>query len=285
MPYDAVVCNVMIASPNDVQEERELAREVIWEWNYLHSKRTGVILMPVAWETHSVPDMSDRPQAIINRQVLEDSDVLIGIFWTRLGTPTGQEVSGTVEEINEHVARGRPAMLYFSSAPVRPESVELEQLERLRQFKKDSETKGLIETYDSIGEFAAKLRTHLVRTVDDHHYFKELIGDIDDRESMLEDERSSPEVGLSREARTLLLEAAKDKNGVVMKARTHGGLIVQTNGKNMVTSRDARTEALWEDALNELINLELVAEMGFKGEGFRVTRRGFEAADLLRASG
>ena len=63
------------------------------------------------------PEMGDEPQTIINKRILEDADFLVGIFWTRLGTPTASYASGAVEEIEEHLAAGKPAMLYFSAAP------------------------------------------------------------------------------------------------------------------------------------------------------------------------
>ena len=34
MSYEALVYNVMIASPSDVNEERRTIREAIFEWNY-----------------------------------------------------------------------------------------------------------------------------------------------------------------------------------------------------------------------------------------------------------
>ena len=39
MSYDAKVFNVMIASPSDVESERSIVREVIYEWNAVHSER------------------------------------------------------------------------------------------------------------------------------------------------------------------------------------------------------------------------------------------------------
>ncbi|MDH0825785.1 DUF4062 domain-containing protein [Acinetobacter johnsonii] len=96
MAYQATILNVMIASPNDVSEERQLVRDAIYEWNAIHSKQFGVMLNPVGWETHVAPEMGGRPQEIINKRILEDSDILLGIFWTRLGTETGEYVSGTV---------------------------------------------------------------------------------------------------------------------------------------------------------------------------------------------
>ena len=37
MPYQADVYNVMLASPSDVNEERQTAREIILDWNNIHS--------------------------------------------------------------------------------------------------------------------------------------------------------------------------------------------------------------------------------------------------------
>jgi hypothetical protein len=50
---------------------------------------------------------------VINRQVLADCDLLVAIFWTRIGSPTGSALSGTVEEIEKHLKAEKPAMLYF----------------------------------------------------------------------------------------------------------------------------------------------------------------------------
>lgn len=95
------------------------------------------MLLPCAWETHASPAMGDRAQAIINKQLLKQCDLLVAVFWTRLGSPTGQATSGTVEEINEHLGAGKPAMIYFSEAPVRPDSVEHAQYKALRDFRED----------------------------------------------------------------------------------------------------------------------------------------------------
>lgn len=89
MSYQATVFKVMIASPGDVAAERNVIREVITEWNNVNADARRTVLLPVGWETHSVPEMGDRPQAIINKQILGGCDLLVGVFWTRLGTETG----------------------------------------------------------------------------------------------------------------------------------------------------------------------------------------------------
>lgn len=135
MPYQATVLPVMIASPGDVNEYRAIARGVMHKWNYIHSPATNVVLMPVGWETHSSPELGSSAQELINDRVLEDCDLLVGIFWTRLGTPTGKAASGTVDEIQRHVAAGKPAMIYFSTAPAALETVDAEQYAALKDFR------------------------------------------------------------------------------------------------------------------------------------------------------
>ena len=98
MGYNASVFNVMIASPSDVASERSIVREVIYDWNAVHSEEKSMVLLPVESESHSSPEMG-RPQEIINRQTVDKCDLLVGIFGTRIGTDTGEYDSGTIEEI------------------------------------------------------------------------------------------------------------------------------------------------------------------------------------------
>lgn len=46
MSYHAEILNVMIASPRDVNFERAQAREVIHEWNAVHSETRNIVLLP-----------------------------------------------------------------------------------------------------------------------------------------------------------------------------------------------------------------------------------------------
>lgn len=113
------------------------------------------------WESHSAPAMGDRPQGIINDQVVRSCDMLIGAFWTRLGSPTGVEDSGTVEEIKWFLKNSKPVMLYYSKAQVDLDSIDTTQLEILKEFKKSIRDKGIQEQYCSIDELKQKLSRHL----------------------------------------------------------------------------------------------------------------------------
>lgn len=283
MAYDATAFNLMIASPGDVNVERAIVREIVHEWNGMHSQVTRTILMPLGWETHSAPVTGGLGQAIINSQILSRTDLLVAMFWTRIGTPTGEAVSGTAEEIQEHVAAGKPAMIYFSNAPVRPDSVDDEQYRGLQEFKVWCRQQGLIETYDDQQDFRDKFRRQLATLINTHEYFADQRQDtgplIIDGGTFGESSRAIP--AMSAEAQHLLLEAAASGDGVVGKIAYIGGAIVQANGKNFVEPDNPRSRAAWEGAVDDLVDLGFLDSVGHKGEMFRITRQGYEAADAL----
>jgi hypothetical protein len=296
LAYQAQVLPIMIASPGDMLDARRVVRDVIHEWNYVHSLSSNLVLMPVGWETHASPDLSGRPQEIINERVLKDCDLLVGLFWTKLGTPTGKAASGSVEEIERHLAVGKPAMIYFSSEPVAPASIDAAQYEALRGFKSWCQSKGLIEEFENLPDLAAKFTRQLQLTLRDNPYLRaqaqrETRGSVffgsNDGVLLNSDSTSSrlvPITSLSDEARELLIEAAADKDGYVLKAEYIGGSHIQTNGKQFGRGADARAWARWEFALEQLVNEGLLRAAGYKGEVFKVTNEGFTLADRLRAA-
>jgi hypothetical protein len=89
MPRNARCYDVLIASPSDVQAERQIVAECIEDWNSQHSRATGVIIQPRRWEFDAMPETGARPQSFINQQIVDSSDMLIGVFWSRLGSPSG----------------------------------------------------------------------------------------------------------------------------------------------------------------------------------------------------
>lgn len=287
MSYEAIAYNVMIASPGDVNVERAIVREITHEWNGMHSESARCVLMPIGWETHSAPTTGDRGQTIINSQLLSRSDLLVAIFWTRIGTPTGQSVSGTAEEIQEHIASGKPAMIYFSNAPVRPDSVDDQQYRSLQEFKQWCQTQGLIETYNDQQEFRDKFRRQLATLINTHELFaSRRVDEANGTEHFPTDDTQNQNIPrFSAEAQHLLLEAAESSDGIVGKLAFIGGGIVQANGKNFVEPNNPRSRATWEGAINELVELGLLEPVGYKGEVFRITRQGYSLADLLKNNG
>lgn len=73
MAYPANVFRILIASPGDVAEEREIAVRAIQEWNDLNSAERQIVLLPLRWETHASPEYGTKPQAVIIGRSLTDA--------------------------------------------------------------------------------------------------------------------------------------------------------------------------------------------------------------------
>ncbi|MEJ1936423.1 hypothetical protein WDZ92_40030, partial [Nostoc sp. NIES-2111] len=167
MPVDAKLYYVLIASPGDVKEEREIIREEIHRWNSIHTRNMKIILQSVGWETDATPDLKERGQAVINRQLVDTCDMLIGAFWTRLGTPTPEAESGTVEEIERAAKEGKRCIVYFSDKEISLSGIDYKQYERLQEYKQVLNKRGLTNNYKTLEEFRERVFRHITMAVQD----------------------------------------------------------------------------------------------------------------------
>ncbi|EAR28495.1 hypothetical protein [Pseudoalteromonas tunicata] len=223
-----------------------------------------------------------RPQELINKRIQKNCDLLIGVFWTRLGTPTGKSSSGTVEEIEEHVAAGKPAMIYFSSKPVAPQSVDAEQFAKVQEIKQKWMPQGLIETYDNLEEFQKKLSKQLQLCLAKNEYLRGLVP-VTKVEVIPTSEQiptQNEQYSLSQEAKSLLKAASNRDDGTILKMALLSGRLIQAGGESFGGERGRET-AKWDAALEELLSYGLVAARGYKGEVFELTNKGWEVADAL----
>lgn len=165
MPVEAKIYRVFIASPEDVIEERNIIRNEIARWNAIHAVDQKMILIATGWETDATPDLREPGQAVVNRQLVDTCDLLIGIFWTRLGTPTLQALSGTVEEIERARNAGKRCMIYFSDKEVSPSKIDREQYEQLQKYCQELRSIGLANNYSSSEDFKERVFRHLTSAI------------------------------------------------------------------------------------------------------------------------
>lgn len=85
---------------------------------------------------------------------------------------------------------------------------------------------------------------------------------------------------LSDEAKAIL-KAAATGDGRIAHLRCSGGEIIQAGDQSMIPDKDPRTIARWVGGLEDLRRRRYVTDVGHKGEIFRVTREGYEAAKEL----
>lgn len=278
MTYDATVVRVFLASPSDVSEERAIAREVIHEWNSVHSEERKVVLLPVGWETDASPEMGDRAQEIINRQLLSSCDYVIAIFWARLGTPTGASPSGTVEELRDHIRAGKPASIYFSNAALPPDRIDTDQYRAVLSFRDECRSNGLLEVVQNSAEFRTKLSRQLAQTMV-RHFLPRLAANATMSPSEVGDH---PKPSISADAAELLRAAvAEPGGGSVILATDAMGTSVIAGTRDFTEPRSRRSEARWIKALEELELAGFLRDQYGTRFHFDVTHDGFEFVDYL----
>jgi len=163
---------VLVASPGDTAEERQIVREVIDHVNRDHGDQEGYLLVPIMWETDASPGVGSDSQDVINQQ-LANYDIFIGLLSARFGTPTNRANSGTEEEFGNaferHVADSSSVsiLFYFRNAHVPVHDIgALLQALHLCQFRMHLEQLGVFyQRYDAPTDLAHKLRGDLPRRV------------------------------------------------------------------------------------------------------------------------
>ncbi len=166
------VLSVFVASPRDVEAERGKLEDVVRELNVTWSREFGVRLDLVRWETHAYPGIGIDPQAVINEQVPDDSDLLVCIMWSQYGTRTGRAGSGTVEEFERAKARydADPScvklLVYFKDEAIPPSRIDPSQLANLNEFRDSLGDEGVLYwKFSGIAHFEKLIRLHLSRHV------------------------------------------------------------------------------------------------------------------------
>ncbi|AOS82707.1 hypothetical protein BIU88_00145 [Chlorobaculum limnaeum] len=158
MPDQPHRIRILIASPSDVKDERKAAIEVIRSWNAVNN---AVLLEAVDWETYAAPESGGEAQEKIDEQIVDKCDCAVGIFWTRIGTPTKVASGGAVEELQRLEGLGRKTMVYFSNADVPRTRMDYEQLQQVDEYRKKREKESLCWSYDTVSSFEKEFFRHL----------------------------------------------------------------------------------------------------------------------------
>lgn len=84
-------------------------------------------------------------------------------------------------------------------------------------------------------------------------------------------------------ATKLLEETIKDeKNPTIIYAKTLSGRTIQCGSGMFSVGSSSKTEremSYWEDALKKLEDNDYISDIGYKGEVFKITRKGYDYYD------
>lgn len=167
MPKPQTIYKLVCCGPSDVAKEIALVKQVIDEWNLAIGLAADRFVHFAHWKTDATPDMSDRGQGVINRQIIDQADILVAIFWGRFGTPTGKASSGTEEEILRAIQQNKRVLLYFSNIAPPLKGTDEGQYQQVQKFRRDMTDQGLYFTFQSRREFEKLFSMHLGRALED----------------------------------------------------------------------------------------------------------------------
>ena len=164
---------VVVASPSDVQAERNALPTVIEELNNSVARDRDLHLELVRWETDAYPGFHpEGPQGLIDDILsIENCDILIGIFWKRFGTPVPDAASGTEHEFQRAYQAwrqtGRPhIMMYFNQRAYAPKTKEeTDQWGQVLEFQRNFPKEGLWWPYRGKAHFEKLVRRHLTQVL------------------------------------------------------------------------------------------------------------------------
>ncbi|MBK8023251.1 MAG: DUF4062 domain-containing protein [Chloroflexi bacterium] len=171
--------DVFISSPGDVRAEREIAARVVDRLNALAFVQQHFTLRALAYEDRVPPSVGSAPQQTVDRYMMQakDSDLLICIFWERMGTPVYDDATGVQYESGTHYEfatayaanqqTGKPHILLYRRMSEAPDA-NPDQKARVDAFfnrfeGQNAPFKGLYRQYYTLEEFEEILFQHVER--------------------------------------------------------------------------------------------------------------------------
>jgi hypothetical protein len=163
--YSAIAFRLLFSAPSDIaREDLEVATAAVLRWNAIYGQQFGAVVVPTNWQAHSVARHGLHPQEELNAQLVDVADILIALFWHRLGSPTETAESGTIEEIERAHGAGAYVTILRCSRAI-PQDVDLPQLERLRAFYDEIRSRSLFLEYATDSDLASHVDATLNQAV------------------------------------------------------------------------------------------------------------------------
>jgi HEAT repeat protein len=175
MPYRKEHILVFLAYISDVEPEVNSAKDIVESINRYH-ERLGIELDLRIWK--DVPAEFANPQEQINRTLVDNCDVFIGLIWKKWGTPTGQSDCGFKEEFS--IAEGRynetsSPQIFLYAKRVNENDIkeedEKEDYNKIKEFKNEivNKHKGFLIQFETINEWNDLIRGRLTQYMIDKY--------------------------------------------------------------------------------------------------------------------
>lgn len=265
--YQGFIFNIMVGSPSDVTDIAMKAVECINYWNTLNVHDHKITLVPHHWTSSSYPSLRKPAQSHIDDVMVNRSDALVAIFGSRLGTPTDNFLSGTVEEIEEHRKANKPVMVFFSDKF--DSSQDIEQITKVLKYR--CQLTGLYETFNGIADFGKKFAEKLHLLVQN-----ELIPLVPEK---IDDSSIQKTVTFSDDEIAIMKMWCAAKSNYLSRHGFIGGKTAFSFSGRMVETQSASETAKMDDFISRLELARFIEIYGFDKYGYptyKMTLRAYE---------
>lgn len=221
MVYQSLTQLMLISAPADLPDRHlSLIRKTINQWNLNYGRLMSTTVLPVSWSENAVPEFGNRPQALLNGQIVDGADSALAIFSDRLGTPTGEAESGTDEEITKLAEAGKSVFVLRNNCerPVTRGVSAAKEKERLESYLEKLEGKALILSYADEAELIQHVNAMLSRFTSMHQQSIE-----DDRSAT---ERTAASAGRGVWPRAEVTERAESDSKGRLKTKRRWDLVL-----------------------------------------------------------
>lgn len=272
--FSGNIYRIMIGCPSDVKDEVQIAQEVIQNWTEINAEATRTVLLPLHWKSDSYPAFGEHPQKLLDKQLVEKSDLLVCIFAAKIGTPTDTAASGSIEEIEEHIKVGKPVMLYFRSK-IDIKTTTPDDLQKLIDFKSSVQNSGFYWEYTDEDKFKELFRDQLQHFLNDH-WLK--------NPPAITDDSQNDQISFDEDELQLFSQWANNPtDSNFMAIWTRSGLEVHFGYHNSKVFPRGEAEASYDDFMNRLQQAGYIVPNGRKGNVtyYKITKKGYDFAKTL----
>lgn len=160
---------VMIASPSDVQAERKATEDVIRKYNAeVRFSKSQHRLETGRWELDTALGAAEDAQDLIDEDITDTVDLVVGIFFTKLGTASSKDASYTIGELKRCIEAGKPVLILFNDDNI-PRTANYEEVSRVDDFRKNPKKylgkSVLYATYKGVNEFREVFRNEITKVM------------------------------------------------------------------------------------------------------------------------
>lgn len=159
--YNGIICDVFIASSNDLQEEKTFIERECLNWNHIHGQCQKAFFQPRFCEKDGYAAFC-RPQDQLNK-TLDECDITVALVWYKFA-------DGLREELERSIKQRKKILVYFCKRGV-PLDAEVNR-QAIQEFQKAYEKNVYWWTFEEPEELARLFAAHLAQTVNEELAFE-----------------------------------------------------------------------------------------------------------------